>query len=68
MVTGQRLVVLFSLGVVLIALVGFGSESALAADLATNLIVSLTLGVSLFVEAYLMLRARLRMFSPTLFL
>jgi hypothetical protein len=51
-----------------LTIVLFGASSTIAHELAENIIVSLTIGATLFLSAFLGLRARLPLFYPTLFL
>ena len=56
--------ILMSFGTILL----YGASSQIANNFGYNVLVSLTIGGTLFLTAYLTLRAQLRLFSPTLFL
>lgn len=67
-IRAQRLVILLSASMSFFTILLFGAGSAIANDFAENCVVSLAIGLALFGQAYFSLRARLRLFSPTLFL
>jgi hypothetical protein len=64
----QKFIALFSVAMNFFTILLFGASGTIAHELAENVIVSLTIGVTLFLSAFLTLRARLPLFYPTLFL